>query len=90
MNVTNKQAILQLGVKNNIWRAPIAACVLGGVLVLLFNLMGCIILLKCVRPDYLTTSLRCSFQDVPLPEHLHTYAFCSIELRLTEASGTAE
>lgn len=33
-------------ISNQIWRAPVAAAVLGGLLVLLFNLLSCGILLR--------------------------------------------
>jgi len=44
--VKGSDVFKKLGVSNNIWRAPIASCVLGGILTLIFNLLGCIILLK--------------------------------------------
>jgi hypothetical protein len=34
-------------VSNNIWRAPIAAAALGGLMTLLFNLMSCFVLIRC-------------------------------------------
>jgi hypothetical protein len=40
--------LLEIPVSNEIWRAPIAASLLGGALVLLFNLSSCAILIKCV------------------------------------------
>ncbi|WIA23005.1 hypothetical protein OEZ86_009922 [Tetradesmus obliquus] len=33
-------------ISNNIWRAPIAACALGGLMVVLFNLLSCIVLIR--------------------------------------------
>ncbi|KAI8464151.1 MAG: hypothetical protein J3K34DRAFT_441378 [Monoraphidium minutum] len=33
-------------VSNNIWRAPIAACALGGLMVVLFNLLSCLVLVR--------------------------------------------
>eukprot|EP00877_Chromochloris_zofingiensis_P004026 jgi/Chrzof1/13624/Cz08g04170.t1 len=33
-------------ISNNIWRAPIAACALGGLMVVLFNLISCIVLIR--------------------------------------------
>jgi hypothetical protein len=36
-------------ISNNIWRAPIAACALGGLMVVLFNLMAFIVLLRSAR-----------------------------------------
>lgn len=33
-------------VSNNIWRAPIAACTLAGLMVVLFNLMSCAVLVR--------------------------------------------
>lgn len=33
-------------VSNNIWRAPIAACALGGLMVVLFNLMSCLVMVR--------------------------------------------
>jgi hypothetical protein len=36
-------------VSNNIWRAPIAACALGGLMVVLFNVLSCLVLVRCVR-----------------------------------------
>ena len=33
-------------VSNNIWRAPIAACALAGLMVVLFNLMSCMVLVR--------------------------------------------
>ena len=41
------QSSVRSFVSNNIWRAPIAACALGGLMVVLFNLMSCIVLLRC-------------------------------------------
>lgn len=40
------QSTVRSFVSNNIWRAPIAACALGGLMVVLFNLMSCIVLLR--------------------------------------------
>lgn len=37
---------LHIGISDQIWRAPIAAAVLGGILVLAFNLSSCLILLR--------------------------------------------
>lgn len=42
------QSTVRSFVSNNIWRAPIAACALGGLMVVLFNLMSCIVLLRWV------------------------------------------
>lgn len=36
-------------VSNNIWRAPVAAAALGGLMVVLFNLLSCGVLLRCAR-----------------------------------------
>eukprot|EP00879_Flechtneria_rotunda_P023321 GHRR01024670.1.p1 GENE.GHRR01024670.1~~GHRR01024670.1.p1 ORF type:complete len:190 (+),score=51.37 GHRR01024670.1:645-1214(+) len=33
-------------ISNNIWRAPIAACALGGLMVVFFNLLSCIVLIR--------------------------------------------
>jgi hypothetical protein len=41
-----KSSAQDLFVSNNIWRAPIAACALGGLMVALFNLMSCVILVR--------------------------------------------
>lgn len=41
------QSTVRSFISNNIWRAPIAACALGGLMVVLFNLMSCIVLLRC-------------------------------------------
>jgi menaquinone-dependent protoporphyrinogen IX oxidase len=40
------QSTVRSFVSNNIWRAPIAACALGGLMVVLFNLLSCIVLLR--------------------------------------------
>lgn len=40
------QSTVRSFVSNNIWRAPIAACALGGLMVVLFNLMSCVVLLR--------------------------------------------
>jgi hypothetical protein len=41
--------LLDISVSNQIWHAPVAAAVLGGLLVLLFNLLSCAVLIRCVR-----------------------------------------
>lgn len=38
--------MLDIPLSSEIWRAPIAASVLGGVLLLLFNLLSCAVLAK--------------------------------------------
>jgi hypothetical protein len=38
--------MLDIDVSNEIWRAPVAASCLGGLLVLLFNILSCAILVK--------------------------------------------
>jgi hypothetical protein len=38
---------LDINISNQIWHAPVAASVLGGLLVLLFNLLSCGILIRC-------------------------------------------
>lgn len=43
------RATVRSFISNNIWRAPIAACALGGLMVVLFNLMSCIVLVRCER-----------------------------------------
>lgn len=67
-NVTNilasldyKQTTQDLFISNNIWRAPIAACALGGLMVALFNLMSCIILVRCATTAGVTSRgvVRC-------------------------------
>lgn len=35
-------------VANSIWRAPIAACVVGGLMATLFNVTSCLVLVRCV------------------------------------------
>jgi hypothetical protein len=40
------QATARSFISNNIWRAPIAACALGGLMVVLFNLLSCIVLIR--------------------------------------------
>jgi hypothetical protein len=37
---------LKIPISNEIWRAPLAASALAGVLVLLFNLLSCFILIR--------------------------------------------
>jgi hypothetical protein len=37
---------LDIDISNEIWRAPVAASCLGGLLVLLFNILSCGILIK--------------------------------------------
>jgi hypothetical protein len=46
--------LLSISISNQIWRAPVAASVLGGLLVLLFNLLSCAILIRrvAVRPQH--------------------------------------
>ena len=39
----------RLFVSNSIWRAPIAACALGGLMVALFNVTSCLVLIGCVQ-----------------------------------------
>jgi hypothetical protein len=43
--------LLNIGVSNQIWRAPMAAAALGGLLVLVFNILSCGVLVRCV-PNY--------------------------------------
>jgi hypothetical protein len=38
--------LLEIDISNEIWRAPVAASCLGGLLVLLFNILSCAILIK--------------------------------------------
>lgn len=38
--------LLDISISNQIWRAPVAAALLGGLLVLLFNLLSCAILIR--------------------------------------------
>lgn len=38
--------LLDISISNEIWRAPVAASCLGGLLVLLFNILSCAILIK--------------------------------------------
>jgi hypothetical protein len=45
----NAQATARSFISNNIWRAPIAACALGGLMVVLFNLLSCIVLIRQAR-----------------------------------------
>ena len=33
-------------ISNNVWRAPIASCALGGIMVVFFNLLSCIVLIR--------------------------------------------
>lgn len=40
------QATVQAFISNNIWRAPIAACALGGLMVVLFNMLSCVVLIR--------------------------------------------
>lgn len=40
---------LKIAFTNHAWRAPIAACVLGGLGVLFFNIISCFVLIRCVR-----------------------------------------
>lgn len=37
---------LKDSIDNQSWRAPVAACVLGGIMVLLFNIFSCIVLVR--------------------------------------------
>jgi hypothetical protein len=39
--------LLNISISNQIWRAPVAASIVGGMLVLLFNLLSCAILIRC-------------------------------------------
>lgn len=40
------QSTIRSYLSNNIYRAPVAACALGGLMVVLFNLMSCVVLLR--------------------------------------------
>eukprot|EP00878_Enallax_costatus_P017896 GHUV01018809.1.p1 GENE.GHUV01018809.1~~GHUV01018809.1.p1 ORF type:complete len:214 (+),score=62.18 GHUV01018809.1:1049-1690(+) len=40
------QATVKSFISNNIWRAPIAACALGGLMVVFFNLLSCVVLIR--------------------------------------------
>lgn len=48
LHIETPGATVRSFISNNIWRAPIAACALGGLMVVLFNLMSCIVLLRFV------------------------------------------
>eukprot|EP00775_Hariotina_reticulata_P012892 gene12892-13018_t len=45
-NLVKSYKLLNINISNEIWRAPIAATLLGGLLVLLFNILSCAILIK--------------------------------------------
>ncbi|GBF93754.1 hypothetical protein Rsub_06086 [Raphidocelis subcapitata] len=45
-NLIKSYKLLDISISNQIWRAPVAASVLGGLLVLLFNLTSCAILIR--------------------------------------------
>jgi uncharacterized membrane protein YhaH (DUF805 family) len=40
-NLVRSYKLLNIEVSNEIWRAPVAASLLGGLLVLLFNILSC-------------------------------------------------
>ncbi|KAF8066379.1 PHD and RING finger domain-containing protein [Scenedesmus sp. PABB004] len=43
---TDAKSTARAFISNNIWRAPIAACTLGGLMVVLFNLTSCFVLIR--------------------------------------------
>ncbi|KAI8477037.1 MAG: hypothetical protein J3K34DRAFT_516008 [Monoraphidium minutum] len=45
-NLVKSYKLLDISISNQIWRAPVAASVLGGLLVLLFNLLSCAVLIR--------------------------------------------
>ncbi|WIA30712.1 hypothetical protein OEZ86_000780 [Tetradesmus obliquus] len=45
-NLVKSYKLLNIEISNEIWRAPVAASLLGGLLVLLFNIASCAILVK--------------------------------------------
>lgn len=45
-NLIKSYKLLDISISNQIWRAPVAASLLGGLLVLLFNLLSCAILIR--------------------------------------------
>jgi hypothetical protein len=47
-NLVKSYKLLDISISNQIWRAPVAAALLGGLLVLLFNLLSCAILIRWV------------------------------------------
>eukprot|EP00877_Chromochloris_zofingiensis_P002190 jgi/Chrzof1/11972/Cz06g16170.t1 len=45
-NLVKSYKLLNIEISNEIWRAPVAATLLGGLLVLLFNILSCVILIR--------------------------------------------
>ena len=45
-NPSQSYRLLNINISNQIWHAPVAASLLGGMLVLLFNLLSCAILIR--------------------------------------------
>lgn len=39
---------LNIGLDDKVWHAPLAACGIGGTMVLVFNIMTCVILIRYV------------------------------------------
>eukprot|EP00879_Flechtneria_rotunda_P019795 GHRR01020807.1.p1 GENE.GHRR01020807.1~~GHRR01020807.1.p1 ORF type:complete len:193 (+),score=56.80 GHRR01020807.1:314-892(+) len=45
-NLVKSYKLLNIAISNEVWRAPVAASLLGGLLVLLFNILSCAILIR--------------------------------------------